>query len=58
MQNKKKPATPKDDQLAQANYNTIKLLPLQLVAGGLVLASSAVFIAIAGALVKLLGGAL
>lgn len=55
---KKKPATPKDDQPTQANYSTIKMLPLQVVAACLVLASSTAIIAIAGALAKLLGSAL
>lgn len=59
MQNKKKPVTlkkSKDNQPAQANYSSIKMLPLQVVAACLVLVSSAAIIALAGALVKLLGG--
>lgn len=53
---KKKALPKKDSTLAQGNYNTVKMLPLLLAAAGLVLASSAVLIALAGALAKLLGG--
>lgn len=61
MQNQKKPVTlkkSKDNQPAQANYNTIKMLPLQVVAACLVLVSSTAIIALAGALAKLLGSVL
>lgn len=58
---KKKPATlkkSKDNQPTQANYSSIKMLPLQVAAACLVLVSSTAIIALAGALAKLLGGVL
>ena len=54
---KKKPATPKDDQPTQANYSSLKIISLQVAASFLVLTTSAVFIVLAGTLAKLLGGA-
>ncbi|GLR63749.1 hypothetical protein [Marinospirillum insulare] len=56
MQDKKKALPKKDSTRLQGNYSTIRMLPLRVAAACLVLASSTVIIALAGALAKLLGG--